>query len=167
MDGYRPPFWVRMDPALNCEDAQLISLLDYWEGKKAGRVFPARRDVDPIEIRHLLGVVVMIDIEQDPFRLRYRLLGTKITQTMGRDNTGRYYDEIYGQELLSDIYKSFQWILENRAPLRTYGEAFYEDRDFYDYETLNLPLSSDGETIDMIFGGIVFHSKSRLHGPPD
>ena len=167
MDSYQQRFWVRMDPDLACEDPALLDMLTYWEQRKAGRLFPARRDIDPLELRQHLGNIVLIDVEHDPFRLRYRLLGTRITTTMGRDSTGKYYDEIYPAPLLEEIYRSFRWILEHRAPLRTFGEAFYEDKSFYDYETLNLPLSSDGETIDLIFGSLIFHPKSRLRGPPD
>jgi len=156
-----PDFWVRLDPELNCQDKAAQSLLDYWRSKRSGDRLPGRKDIDPVELKRHLANVILIDVEHDPLRLRYRLIGTSITRAMNRDSTGRYYDEIYPRKLLSDIYKSFEWIFEHRQPLRTYGEAFYPDRNFYTYETLNMPMSSDGETIDMVLGGLYFHPKSR------
>ena len=164
MNSIVPEFWVRMDPQLNCRDPELREILNYWDGKRGGRELPSRADIDPLELRRHLGNVILIDVEHAPFRLRYRLIGTRITALMGRDSTGKYYDEIYDPSLLSSIYRSFEWILEHRKPLRTHGEAFYADRNFYEYETLNLPLSSDGAVIDKVLGGLYFHSKEPPGG---
>ncbi|PJK30086.1 PAS domain-containing protein [Minwuia thermotolerans] len=155
-----PDLWVGMDAELRCEDPALFQLLDYWNDKRGGREMPARADIDPQELRRHLGNLILIDIEHEPTRLRYRLIGTRITGLMGRDSTGKYYDEIYEPELLASIYRSFEWIFANRRPLRTHGEAFYPDRNFYSYETLNLPLSSDGVVIDMVLGGLYFHPRT-------
>lgn len=149
--------WVNIDDDLVCTDPAARELLAYWEGKKAGRRLPSRKDIDPFEIKGLLRNVLLIDVEHDPLRLKYRLIGTGITTAMGRDSTGKYYDEIYSKKLLSGIYASFEWMFQNYRPLRTHGEAFYPDRNFYKYETLNLPLSSDGETINMILAGLYFY----------
>lgn len=160
MNSHPHDFWVRTDASLDCRDPVLFQILDYWKGKRGERDMPGRADIDPVEMRAFLGNIIIIDVERDPFRLRYRLIGTRITALMGRDSTGKYYDEIYDKGLLSSIYRSFEWIFEHRRPLRTYGEAFYADRNFYEYETLNLPLSSDGEVIDKILGGLCFHPKN-------
>lgn len=149
--------WVDLDPLLQCRDRTLLAIHDYWQGKRGGRTFPARADIDPVDLAPHLGCIVLIDVEQSPLRLRYRLVGTRITQAMGRDSTGRYYDEIYPPEILQGIYQSFRWMIDHRRPLRTHGEAFYPDRGFYEYETLNLPLAANGEDIDMVLGGLVFH----------
>jgi len=155
-----PNLWVDIDPELHCRDTALLAIHRYWEGKRAGRTFPRRADIDPIELARHLPNIVLIDVEQHPLRLRYRLIGTAITQAMQRDSTGKYYDEIYPEEILGGIYQSFRWMIDHRRPLRTHGEAFYPDRNFYEYEALNLPLATDGEDIDMVLGGLVFHSKT-------
>jgi hypothetical protein len=150
-----------VDPDLRFVDPRPQRLLDYWRTKRGTRAMPGRGDIDPTELREHLGNLLLIDVEHAPLRLRYRLLGTRITELMQRDNTGKYYDEIYGPDLLEAIYESFRWIFENRAPLRTHGEAFYPDKNFYAYEVLNLPLSHDGETIDMVLGELIFHLKPK------
>lgn len=157
-----PDFWVGLDPDLNFRDDKLSAIHQYWLEKRGSRRMPCRDDIDPVELRPHLGNVVLIDVEHNPLRLRYRLIGTRITAVMGRDSTGKYYDEIYSGQLLENIYESFRWIFENMKPLRTYGESFYPDRDYYIYETLNLPLSEDDETINMVLGYLVFHRKSSV-----
>ena len=152
-------FWVNIDPELECSDPTLLAVHRYWDEKRGQRRMPSRRDIDPLDIGRHLSNIILIDVEQAPFRLRYRLIGTTITEVMGRDSTGKYYDEIYAPELLDKIYASFHWMIEHMAPLRTYGEAFYPDKDIYGYEALNLPLSNDGEVINMVFGALVFSLK--------
>lgn len=149
--------WVEMDPELQCQDRTLLEIHTYWKGKCSDGMLPRRADVDPLDLRRHLANLILIDVEHDPLRLRYRLIGTRITEAMQRNSTGRYYDEIYDPEIVEDIYASFRWIFANRRPLRTFGQAFYPDRNFYSYETLNLPLSTDGTVIDMVLGGLVFH----------
>lgn len=160
-----PNLWVDLDPGLNCRDATLLAIHRYWLGKRGDRKFPGRADIDPIDLAPHLGNVVLIDVERSPLRLRYRLIGTNITHVMNRDSTGRYYDEIYPEPLLRQIYASFQWMLDHGQPLRTFGEAFYPDKNFYHYETLNLPLAANGRDIDMVLGGLVFHPAERLQSP--
>ncbi len=128
---------VHIDPDLECRDPMLLAIHRYWDKKRGQRAMPSRGDIDPIDLGRNLGNIILVDVENAPFRLRYRLIGTAITNVMQRDSTGKYYDEIYSPELLSNINASFYWMFEHKAPLRTYGEAFYPDRNIYDYETLN------------------------------
>lgn len=158
-EGVAPP-WVDLDWDLRCRDGRLLQLRDYWDGKRGGRLMPRRQDIKPAEIVSLLPNVLLVDVEK-PLRLRYRLIGTRIAETMGRDSTGKYYDEIYDRELLEDIYFSFRHLIDRKQPLRTFGEAFYEDKNIYSYETMNLPLSDGGNDVDRVLGMIVFH-----FGPP-
>lgn len=152
---------VHIDPALQFRDPRLPTLLAYWESRKNGRELPRRADFRPSDMVVHLPNLILVDVQEEPLRLRYRLIGTAITAAMQRDSTGRWYDELYGPELLESILASFRWILQHRAPLRTHGTAFYPDRNFYDYEVLNLPLSEDGVRINMVLGELVFQVASE------
>jgi len=160
-----PDMWVNVDPTLDFWDPRPKELLAYWQHKRGPRRMPRRQDIDPIELRQHVGNLVLIDVEHAPLRLRYRLIGTTITTAMERDSTGKYYDEIYPATLRESIYESFRWIIANRAPLRTFGQAFYPDKNFYDYETLNLPLSDDDDIVTMVLGELVFHRGRRGAAP--
>lgn len=149
--------WVNTDPDLRCTDGRLYDLIDYWSDRRGGRLLPARADINPIDLPKLIGSLMLLDVEQNPLRLRYRLIGTTITTMMDRDSTGRYYDEMYEPDLLEAVYESFRWIIAERRPLRAHGDAFYPDKNCYWYEIVNLPLAADGETVDMMLCGLLFH----------
>lgn len=168
MDASRiPDLWVNTDATLAFEDPTLAELLRYWQAKRGNRSMPARRDIAPYELKAHIGNICLIDVEHAPLRLRYRLIGTRIVQVIGRDSTGKYYDEIYAPALLRGILASFEWIVAHRKPLRSFGQAFYPDRNFYEYEIVNLPLSDDDSVVNMVLGKLVFHRAARRREPGD
>lgn len=136
----------------------LVALYRYWEGKRGGRVMPARRDLDPSEIVKLLPHVYMIDVLRDPLRFRYRLIGTAICAFLGRDYTGRAVDKAtYGEgEILSRLLQLFTAAVEARAPVAYKGNIWYvSGREWRQVEALLMPLSHDGVNVDIIFSGYV------------
>lgn len=166
-DGWETIAWVKMDPDLRFVDPTMAAFLDLWDRKRGDRRMPSRADIDPpFDLREHLGSICLIEVHHTPLRMRYRLIGTEIVQTMGRDSTGKWYHEIYSPQLLAQINESFEWLVRERRPLRSYGRAFYSDKRFYDYEIANLPLSSDGDTVDMVLGKLVFRFGSGEPGAP-
>jgi hypothetical protein len=151
-----PDLWTGVDPSLDIEDPSLSRLVQYWEAKRGGRVMPSRADLDPVELKEHLANLCLIDVEHDPLRMRYRLVGTAITRVMNRDATGFYYHDLYPPKVVAASTRCFAWICEHRAPLRIAGRVTYPDANFYRYEVVELPLSKDGETVDMVLGKLVF-----------
>lgn len=147
--------WISLDPELQFNDGRLGELLDYWNGKRAGRAIPARRDIDPLELKSHLGRLHLIDVEYAPFRLRLRMMGVTSTETLGRDMTGRYFDKYHPPEILKNVLKTYEWLGERKRPLRHFGNAVYADKSLYAFEVVNLPLSDDDDQINMIFGEMV------------
>ena len=48
-------------------------------------------------------------------------------------------------------------VANSGAPLFRSGKAFWlAEKSYRDFEACYLPLSADGETVDMIIGGVVF-----------
>ncbi len=148
--------WVHLDPGLQFGDARLGELLRYWDSKRKGRSMPARSDIEPLELKSHLGRLHFIDIEYDPFRLRLRMMGVESTETLGRDMTGRYFDEYHPPKILEKVTTTYLWLAENKKPLRHFGNAVYADKSIYAFEVINLPLSDDGERVNMVLGEIIF-----------
>lgn len=73
-------------------------LADYWEEKKAGRRIPDRSDFDLADLRSVLPYMIVVDIEPDPFRVFYRLAGTKVVEMNGLELKGLYLDELGGEQ---------------------------------------------------------------------
>jgi hypothetical protein len=136
----------------------LVALHRYWDGKRGGRLMPARRDLDPSEIVKLLPHIYMLDVERDPLRFRYRLIGTAICTFLGRDYTGRIVDAAtYGEgESLNRLLELFTAVVETRGPVAYKGNIWYvSGREWRQVEALLMPLSRDGATVDIIFAGYV------------
>lgn len=154
VEGLLRSLSFELDPELRCESQALSLTLSIWNTIRDGREMPARRDIDPVALpRNLLPHLLLVDVLREPaLRFRWRLIGTGITNTLGRDSTGRYWDELYDAETHAEISSAVQWVIRHRRPLRSVGRAPLPERSFLHSENLNLPLSSDGAAIDMILG---------------
>jgi hypothetical protein len=68
-------------------------LYAYWLGLAQGGV-PERDTFDPGEVPELLPNIMIVELEDDPFRVLFRLSGSKVDEVTGMSITGRYLDEM-------------------------------------------------------------------------
>lgn len=76
----------------------------YWQGlarpaatdPTQPRLPPPRHLLDPAALIDLLPYLLLAEFETTPFRIRYRLTGTRIDEASGVNLTGTYLDEIDG-----------------------------------------------------------------------
>ncbi len=147
---------VRFDPSLGFERPELKDLLDIWNALRHGRRMPARPNLDPFAVKSHLGNLFLVDVEREPLRFRYRLVGTKITNAVRRDVTGRYFEDIYTGRLLESMIEVQSWVVNERAPLRIFSRTGHPHTRVYAYDGLLLPLSADSETVNMVLGELLF-----------
>lgn len=153
---YPHPF--ALDPALGFAAPELATLLAYWQEKRgAGRKMPARADIDPADpaLRSHIGYLILVDVIGRPPRFRYRLVGSRITAEVGRNATGRWLDELYAPGDYRHMIPPYLWVVQHGAPLRSTGDLGFVERDWLRLEALDLPLSSDGERVDVILTRVV------------
>lgn len=136
----------------------LRNLLSYWEAKEAylGRL-PARADLQPDEMVPFLPFVALINVQPDALpRFQFRLVGTGIVGSMGRETTNRSVDEgLFGANAVI-VEAFFNIPLESRGPAYAAGKyTVAPSGRLLAFETLLLPLSGDGQAIDMLLGGLV------------
>ena len=132
--------------------------LDYWDSKRAGRHMPARRDIDPTEMAHLLPHVVLIDVHREPLDFRYRLVGTAVAIRLGHDYTGERFSALPHQAHGTPVWKTAVRILEERRPIVSHVAYVGTNRWVSNYRDLSMPLSEDDRTVNMIFGVIQFEN---------
>lgn len=131
----------------------LRQMLAYWQSKRAGRAMPARVDIDPAEIKTLLPDLILVDVvrktgAQPDFV--YRLVGTRETEVRGANPTGRRVAEAFHGPSEENVLGCYLKVVAGRAPLLD-DEYFFRDGDNYaDEANLFLPLSSDGQDVNMI-----------------
>lgn len=80
-------------------DVRLMDdLLDYWNRKRAGRIGPRRADLDPAAIKAHLPHLVIVDVIDGGKDFRFRLVGTRVVEGLGHDNTGKRFSEAFGDQ---------------------------------------------------------------------
>ncbi len=137
------------DFASALEDQRLVRLYRYWDAKRQGRPYPARRDIDPLDFPYVLGQMMLIDVAYDPLRFRFRLYGTELVDRMGFDMTGKMLEEHPLPEFRDFLERGWREVLDTGRPAHVFFNRFVDDRARR-FESLRLPLATDGAKIDMI-----------------
>lgn len=129
------------------------ALYEYWRSKQQGDRLPARADVDPSDLRHLLPRLALVDVlrEDDGLAFRYRLTGTEIVNRAGRDPTGKRFDDLYRGDYLETAEQTYRRVVETGQP-HTSDRVYplVPGREYMSYDRLLLPLATDGVTVDMV-----------------
>jgi hypothetical protein len=149
------------------EDPALRALLAYWQGAhRADGGLPGRADIDPTALPHLLASLFLVDVEagaeaQARAIYRIRLMGSLHEQLCGGSFTGRTVDEAMGDG--ARYFRcNFDQVRQRRAPLSYRGKlVWWAARDWFDFESIQMPLATDGTRIDMILGAAVYSSNGR------
>lgn len=133
-------------------DPRLQTLLQYWRGKCGAGRLPSRADIDPLDLRGLLGNINLIDVVPQPDgkqRFRYRLFGTEFIFYHGGDLTGRWVDEIGNAVYRQQLVGLYSHVVATAAtPMLSYDYMLESRR--HRFQAVILPLASDGQSIDMI-----------------
>jgi hypothetical protein len=131
----------------HCRSAMVRQLHEVWSAKRGDAGVPLRAEFDPAEIKPLLANMLIVDLEPDPFRVRYRLVGTKVVAASGYDFTGRYLDEMNlasGGELWSSYYRM---VRDSERPLFGTVAVPAADGSTFAYEFGIFPVTTDGSTV--------------------
>jgi len=149
-----------MDSALtDINSPKLQQALAYWNEKRGRRPMPARADLDPMEMIPILPHVILLDVLRDPLDFRYRLIGTLVEDHMSAPYTGRRFSEFEGQCEGSRIWTCSERVLNERQPVRSDVPYIGPMSDFTTIEDIMMPLSSDGESVDVIFIAVEYIRK--------
>jgi hypothetical protein len=127
----------------------------YWDMKRGDRVMPSRADIDPLEMKSWLAGTALIDVKRDAaspngYALRYRLIGTQPTKLRGRDVTGMRVEIGYFGANLEAALENYRLVIEEKTHVYDWDRTPSTDGFAREAETLLLPLSADGETVDMV-----------------
>jgi hypothetical protein len=135
------------------------ALVEYWQSKCAGRPMPRRADIDPVEIPAHLADVMLIDVLDGGADFRYRLVGTRIVQAMARDATSRRISELHGGQpgIFAKVRSLYLRPVLLKRPIFVRGHIFWlPTRDGRQFEAGYLPLSDDGDNVNILLAESVF-----------
>jgi hypothetical protein len=135
---------------------RLKRLLRQWVAVRGERELPARADFSPFTLDYLLGNIILFDVLQDPQRFRYRLIGTNIVRRRGFGMTGKHLDEHPDAAFRDMALPVHEQVVAGRRPLRQLFDMIGSTGQTVQHEILVLPLSKDGDRIDMLLVGQVY-----------
>ncbi len=135
---------------------RLIRLLDYWHAKRGSRRFPSRADLDPLDFRYMLGDVALVDVIGDPPQFRFRLYGSHLVERLGTDLTGKTPGDHPDPVLVEFMDRTYRQVVAERRPTMSRRRAIGRTNRAFHYEILRLPLSADGEHVNMLLIALEF-----------
>ncbi|MDP6567103.1 MAG: PAS domain-containing protein [Alphaproteobacteria bacterium] len=140
------------------DSALLDAALAYWNASRSAGGLPSRDDIDPLDIPDLLPWISLIDVVREGARMRFRsrLVGTGVCDRFGRDITGAFADELYDGAYLRRLNEGYGAIVHGRQPQIWRCDVAANDDGRRSYSRVVMPLSSDGETVDMLFAAFDF-----------
>lgn len=151
MDGPFPP--VAIETALPTDDRPAAVLLRYWRQKAEaqGRIMPSRRDMHPEELPISLTALILVDVLPEHPRYRYRLVGSREVEARGFDPTGQAVETHFYGAPLATVIKLYDTVVARRAPIHMeYPTPVRRLAAALERANLFLPLSNDGENVNMI-----------------
>ena len=155
---------LQTDPPLDIDTEawhpRALRLYRYWQSIRPPEGGPPRRGAfDPVAVPDLLPSICLLDVLREPFRLRYRLVGTGIVAAVGREVTGRSLEEahphIRDNAQFLDRYRK---VVETGIPSWRKGKPrLWTNRDIGMIENLIVPLAMDGRTVDILCASTVLY----------
>ena len=136
-------------PATCHEDTK--ALYGYWLEICRGRRMPARADLDPLDLPpKLLPSICLVDVVPDARRYVYRLVGTADVEMRGSDPTGKSVAEACFAPSPENALGCYDTVVWTKAPLLDPEPFTAPNGRYVTEETLFLPLSSDGISVNMV-----------------
>lgn len=139
-------------------------LYDYWRSLAPPGGLPGRPDLVPEDIAPLWSRAWMLDVFRDPLRYRYRLCGTEMVRSLGREVTGEWLDEVHPALIANPQSRErFRFMAETgRATWRRGLPLWTHDPRHQLIETLIVPLADNARTVDKMLGvSVVFDNAGR------
>lgn len=137
-------------------DERLQLLYDYWLERRGDRLTMLRADLDPTSIPRLLRNLVLADVGDGGRSISYRLVGTEVVAAHGLDYTGMTVEELTTGDTLAYTRRLYGIVVGQAVPVYSEGQFRWENREYRLTRRLHLPLSRNGDAVDMVLLGQIF-----------
>ncbi len=121
---------------------------------------PSRQDFDPVDMVPYLPHITLVDADPDMLKLRYRLMGTAEVELRGFDPTGELVKDKFLSNNWEDVVCNYAHVIEQKSFAYDYNDMPTKFGGIVADESIFLPLSSDGDTVDIVMLYSVQNQKS-------
>jgi hypothetical protein len=161
MDSYREhrsDFDLPVDDvaaAIGSDERRMhVRAYNYWVSLLDGRDFPSIEDLEPANVQDFAANSVLLDFTCGKDNPAVPYVGGAIRDECGLDDNVRTIADVPSRSLLSRLTDHYLQIIANRAPIGFEAEFVNQRNENICYRGILMPFSSDGETIDFIYGVI-------------
>ena len=146
---------IERPPEIGADERRMhVRAYNYWVSLLDGRPYPSIGDVDPHTLEDFGGNSVLLDFSRDPRDPQIAFLGGALREECALDQNLRCISEVPSRSLLSRLTDHYMQILANRAPIGFEAEFVGQRGHNTMYRGILMPLSSNGDSIDFIYGVI-------------
>jgi hypothetical protein len=142
-------------PAIGLDERRMhVRAYNHWVSLLDGRPYPSIEDLRPEKIGDFGPHSVLLDFTQDRDDPAIAFLGAELKQECGLEFARQRISEVPARSLLSRLTDHYMQIIANHAPIGFEAE-FLSHRGINTlYRGILMPLSSNGDEIDFIYGVI-------------
>ena len=131
-----------------------VRAYNYWVSLLDGRDFPSIEDLEPGDVQDFAPNSVLLDFTCGKENPAVPYIGGAIRDECGLDEGTRTIADVPSRSLLSRLTDHYMQIIANRAPVGFEAEFANQRDESICYRGILMPFSSDGDTIDFIYGVI-------------
>ena len=142
-------------PAIGTDERRMhVRAYNHWVSLLDGRDYPSIEDLDPASITDFASHSVLLDFTAGRDNPATPYIGAAIRAECDIDDQIKHIDQVPSRSLLSRLTDHYMQIIANRAPIGFEAEFVNQRGHAICYRGILMPFSSDGDTIDFIYGVI-------------
>ena len=131
-----------------------VRAYNHWVSLLDGRDFPSIEELEPANVEDFADHSVLLDFTCGRDNPAVPYIGAAIRDECGLSDDTRNIDDVPSRSLLSRLTDHYLQIIANRAPIGFEAEFANQRDETICYRGILMPFSSDGDTIDFIYGVI-------------
>ncbi len=146
---------IEAPPEIGVDERRMhVRAYNYWVSLLKGRTYPSISDVNPHGIEDFGPHSVLLDFTKGIDNPALLFIGQALRVECGIQRDIRNVASVPSRSLISRLTDHYLQIIANRAPIGFEAEFVNQQGHNTMYRGILMPLSSDGDTIDFIYGVI-------------
>ena len=131
-----------------------VRAYNHWVSLLDGRDFPSIEDLEPSDVEDFAAHSVLLDFTCGRDNPAIPYVGAAIREECAFDESMGTINDVPSRSLLSRLTDHYMQIIANRSPVGFEAEFENPKGDTICYRGILMPFSSDGDSIDFIYGVI-------------
>ena len=127
-------------------------IFSYWNTLRGDRSAPDRREIEPSDIRDILGDTFILEVDPKFKTISFRLAGTRLCNAYARELKGVGFLGLWDELDNLTILETVKCVYQNGTPCTLSLIAESANKKFVEYEMLLLPLKNGGSSALRVLG---------------